>query len=102
MPAVWLRRFVSPPSYADVVLIGVIRSTETRNLTITGDDVGELRAQLAAQVPVGWVVTDSPVTKTKQVPSLSMAARLAHWGDLAEVEGGVSRLCRPLRRMGTG
>lgn len=69
------------------MLIGVIRSTETRNLTITGDDVEELRAQLAAQVPVGWVVTDSPVTKTKQVPSLTMAARLAHWGDLAEVEG---------------
>ncbi len=69
------------------MLIGVIRSTETRNLTITGDDVEELRAQLAAQVPVGWVVTDSPVTKTKQVPSLTMAARLARWGDLAEVEG---------------
>lgn len=69
------------------MLIGVIRSTETRNLTITGDDVEELRALLAAQVPVGWVVTDSPVTKTKQVPSLTMAARLAHWGDLAEVEG---------------
>lgn len=68
------------------MLIGVIRSTETTNLTITGDDVEELRAQLAAQVPVGWVVTDSPVTKTKQVPSLTMAARLAHWGDLAEVE----------------
>lgn len=69
------------------MLIGVIRSTEARNLTITGDDVEELRAQLAAQVPVGWVVTDSPVTKTKQVPSLSMAAKLAHWGDLAEVGG---------------
>lgn len=69
------------------MLVGVIQSTKTQELTLTGDDTEELKALLATRVPDGWVVTDSPITKTKQVPSLSMAAKLAHWGDLAEVEG---------------
>ncbi|EQM74760.1 hypothetical protein [Microbacterium maritypicum] len=69
------------------MLVGVIQSTRVQELTLTGDDTEELRERLAAQVPDGWVVTDSPITKTKQVPSLSTAAKLAHWGDLAEVEG---------------
>ena len=69
------------------MLVGVIQSTRTQELTLTGDATEELKERLAAQVPDGWVVTDSPITKTKQAPSLSMAAKLAHWGDLAEIEG---------------
>lgn len=69
------------------MLIVVIRSTETQELTLTGNDMDELDAELAARVPEGWVVTDRPVTKSKQAPRLSMAAKLARWGETAEVEG---------------
>ncbi|OZB80683.1 MAG: hypothetical protein B7X41_17600 [Microbacterium sp. 14-71-5] len=61
------------------MLIGVIRSTETRDVTLVGDDLDALRAELEAQATGDWVVTASSVEMARRSTELTLIGRLANW-----------------------
>lgn len=44
------------------MLVATIRPAETRTVTVEGQDIPTLRADLDAQTPAGWVLVDAPVT----------------------------------------
>ena len=43
------------------MLVATIRPTESRTVTVEGQDIPTLRADLEAQTPAGWMLVDAPV-----------------------------------------
>lgn len=44
------------------MLVATIRPAESRTVTVEGESIPELRADLKAQTPPGWDLVDAPVT----------------------------------------
>jgi hypothetical protein len=68
------------------VLIGVIRPTESRELTAEGESLDAVRRALQAQVPDGWQLLHSKVTMPKGSTALTASARMARWAETREIE----------------
>ncbi|MER7797905.1 hypothetical protein [Microbacterium sp. NPDC096154] len=68
------------------MLIGVIRPTETRELTAEGESLEAIQNALLAQVPDGWQLTHKKVSMPKGSTALTAEARMARWGETRELE----------------
>ncbi|GAA3650605.1 hypothetical protein [Microbacterium marinilacus] len=69
------------------MLIGVIRPTESQDLTAEGDSLAAIGDALRTQVPEGWQLTDSKVTMPKGSTMLTAVGRMARWGETREIQG---------------
>lgn len=68
------------------MLIGMVRPTETRELTAEGDSLESVHRALEAKVPAGWKLTDAKVAMIKGSTALTVAGKAARWGDVREIE----------------
>jgi len=68
------------------VLTGVIRPTETRDLTAAGASLEEIAAAFAAQVPAGWQLLDTKVSMPKGSTTMTATGRMARWGETREIQ----------------
>lgn len=68
------------------MLIGMVRPTETRELTAEGDSLETVHRALEAQVPAGWKLTDAKVAMIKGSTALTVAGKMARWGETREIE----------------
>ncbi|MFB8191343.1 hypothetical protein ACFC14_18650 [Microbacterium sp. NPDC055988] len=48
-----------------MMLIGLVRPVEVHTITLKGEDISEIRAQLVAQAPAGWELVSALVTMEK-------------------------------------
>ncbi|WP_308493743.1 hypothetical protein [Microbacterium terrisoli] len=68
------------------MLSGRIRSVETREITVEAASIDEARAEVDAQVPEGWVVTDAAATMAKASIMISLHAKLARRDGVRDIE----------------
>lgn len=68
------------------MLIGVIRPTESRDLTAEGETLEAIHDAFMAQVPEGWQFTHSSVAMPKGSKALTATGRMARWGETREIE----------------
>lgn len=68
------------------MLIGVIRPTETRDLTAEGETLEVVHNAFLAQVPDGWELTHTSVSMPKGSTALTATGRMARWGETREIE----------------
>ena len=54
------------------MLIGMIRPTATQTLEAAGEVQADVRADLEARAPEGYVLTDAPVTMQKRSTAITM------------------------------
>lgn len=67
------------------MLIGLIRPVESRNITVEGTDIPELRARLLAQAPDGWELVAAPVTM-KSGGIRILQGRIQRFDGIREIE----------------
>ncbi|KQZ04933.1 hypothetical protein ASD19_02625 [Microbacterium sp. Root53] len=67
------------------MLIGVIRPTETRELSAEGATLDDVHRALEAQVPEGWQLTHAKVSMPKGSSALTATGRMARWGETREI-----------------
>lgn len=63
-----------------------IRPVETRELTVESPSIDEARAEVDAQVPAGWVVTDAEATMAKASIMITLHAKLARRDGVRDIE----------------
>ena len=68
------------------MLSGRIRPVETRELTVEAPSIDEARAQVSAQVPEGWVLTDAAATMAKASIMITLHAKLARRDGAHDIE----------------
>ncbi len=67
------------------MLVASIRPAETRTVTVEGENIPELRADLEAQTPAGWDLVDAPV-KMKPGGVRTIEARYQRRDGIEEIE----------------
>mgnify|MGYP001060712493 CR=1 FL=1 len=68
------------------MLSGRIRPVEVTELTVQAPSIAEARAQVEAQVPAGWVVTDAEATMPKASTMITLNAKMARRDGVTEIE----------------
>lgn len=70
------------------VLTGRIRPLETRAVDLQGESLAEIHELAAAATPVGWELTDAPVTMSAGTIALTATATILRRSDVQELEAG--------------
>ena len=68
------------------MLIGVIRPTETVDLTAEGESLEAIAATLRAQIPEGWELVQQKVSMLKGSTMLAATGRISRWGEVREIQ----------------
>ncbi|MGV2901322.1 hypothetical protein ACNPM4_06550 [Microbacterium sp. AGC62] len=68
------------------MLIGLIRPIETHTVTLKGEELADVRAQLAAQAPEGWELVSAIPTMTNGTPVRSVEGRYQRRDGTREIE----------------
>lgn len=68
------------------MLIGTIRPVETVTLEVEGETLAEIRAQLVAQTPPGFELTDAPARPMKGTTKLATVAKFQRRDGEREIE----------------
>jgi hypothetical protein len=68
------------------MLIGLIRPIETHTVTLKGEDLADVRAQLVAQAPQGWELVSAMPTMTNGTPVRSVEGRYERRDGQREIE----------------
>jgi len=68
------------------MLIGLIRPIETHSITLEGEDLAEVRAQLVAQAPEGWELVSAVPTMKNGTPVRSVEGRFERRDGAREIE----------------
>ncbi|MGO4488137.1 hypothetical protein [Microbacterium sp. 2RAF4] len=68
------------------MLIGLIRPIETHTVTLKGEDLADVRAQLVAQAPEGWELVSAVPTMTNGTPVRSVEGRYERRDGQREIE----------------
>lgn len=64
----------------------LIRPVETHTITLKGEDLAEVRAQLAAQAPEGWALVSAMATMEKAGASRSVEGKFERRDSIREIE----------------
>lgn len=68
------------------MLIGLIRSTETRTVELEGESLQDIREKAAAATPAGWELLSAPVRMRKGSTILDATATIARRDQTREIE----------------
>lgn len=68
------------------MLIGLIRPIETHTVTLKGEDLVDVRAQLDAQAPEGWELVSAVPTMTNGTPVRSVEGKFERRDGAREIE----------------
>lgn len=68
------------------MLIGVIRPTESADLTAEGESLEAISRALQAQTPDGWELVQQKVSMPKGSTMLTATGRISRWGELREIQ----------------
>lgn len=68
------------------MLIGLIRPIETHTVTLKGEDLADVRAQLTGQGPDGWELVSAVPTMTNGTPVRSVEGKFQRRDGMREIE----------------
>lgn len=68
------------------MLIGLIRPIEAHTVTLKGEDLAEVRAQLTAQAPDGWDLVSAMATMEKAGAMRSVEGKFLRRDGVREIE----------------
>jgi hypothetical protein len=68
------------------MLIGLIRPIETHTITLKGEELADVRAQLVAQAPEGWELVSAVPTMTNGTPVRSVEGKFERREGAREIE----------------
>jgi hypothetical protein len=68
------------------MLIGLIRPVEAHTITLKGEDVADVRAQLTAQAPEGWDLVSAMATMEKAGAMRSVEGKYLRRDGTREIE----------------
>lgn len=68
------------------MLIGLIRPIETHTVTLKGEDLADVRAQLTAQAPDGWDLVSAMATMEKAGSMRSVEGKFLRRDGIREIE----------------
>lgn len=68
------------------MLIGLIRPVENHTVTLKGEDLAEVRAQLTAQAPAGWDLVSAMATMEKAGSMRSVEGKFQRRDGMQEIE----------------
>lgn len=68
------------------MLIGLIRPIETHTVTLKGEDLADVRAQLVEQAPEGWELVSAKPTMTNGTPVRSVEGKFERRDGTREIE----------------
>lgn len=68
------------------MLIGLIRPVETHAVTLKGENLADVRAQLVAQAPEGWDLVSAIPTMTNGTPVRSVEGKFERRDGEREIE----------------
>lgn len=68
------------------MLTALIRPIEKHSVTLKGEDLAEVRAQLAAQAPEGWALVSAMATMEKASASRSVEGKFQRRDSIREIE----------------
>lgn len=68
------------------MLIGLIRPLETHTVTLKGEELADVRAQLTAQAPEGWELVSAVPTMTNGTPVRSVEGKYERRDGSREIE----------------
>lgn len=68
------------------MLIGMIRPVEAHSVTLKGEDLADVRAQLTAQAPEGWDLVSAMATMEKAGSMRSVEGKYLRVNGIREIE----------------
>lgn len=68
------------------MLIGLIRPIETHTITLKGEELADVRAQLVAQAPEGWELVSAVPTMTNGTPVRTVEGKFERRDGEREIE----------------
>nr|WP_274638184.1 hypothetical protein [Microbacterium bovistercoris] len=68
------------------MLFGRIRPVEVREITVEADGIDAARAQVDAQVPPGWALTDAAATMAKASVLIILRAKMARRDGVDDIQ----------------
>lgn len=68
------------------MLAGRIRPFETRDISVEAPSIDQARAQIEAQVPDGWVLTDVAAAMAKASIMITLSATIARRDGARDIE----------------